>query len=303
MTCNNCAKPLVGAQRQSCSQRCNEIVHGRRLAQPLDERQCRMCAKPFQPATVNQHFCSPTEAERAKGYIKSHCARTFQQRAYRLRKGTGTTQVDAPLPKPFDCAQCGERCSPGDNVSDHASKFCSAECKGTWHRLHVVLPKARRKARRERVQAALDPAARGETAQRRWVEGPCPTCGKRATVRYSGPSVGYCSRVCKKRAAGRRANAKNGGGKHRHRARRYGVAYKPVSRAKVFERDNYVCGICRQPTDRDAQVPDPRAPTLDHIVPISKGGPHLYSNVQTACFECNWRKGDREDSPQLSFAA
>lgn len=35
----------------------------------------------------------------------------------------------------------------------------------------------------------------------------------------------------------------------------------------------------------------PDYPTIDHIVPLSKGGPHLWSNVQVACAECNIAKG------------
>jgi hypothetical protein len=80
------------------------------------------------------------------------------------------------------------------------------------------------------------------------------------------------------------------------RARQYGVAYEPIDRRKVFRRDGYRCGLCGEQTDPDAPLNSPRAPTLDHIVPVSRGGPHLYSNVQCACFECNWRKADGTDA-------
>lgn len=32
---------------------------------------------------------------------------------------------------------------------------------------------------------------------------------------------------------------------------------------------------------------------LDHVIPVSKGGPHCYANVQTACAPCNLAKGAR----------
>ena len=30
--------------------------------------------------------------------------------------------------------------------------------------------------------------------------------------------------------------------------------------------------------------------TLDHIIPLSKNGPHAYYNVQTLCRKCNTKK-------------
>jgi 5-methylcytosine-specific restriction endonuclease McrA len=78
--------------------------------------------------------------------------------------------------------------------------------------------------------------------------------------------------------------------------------YEPISKVLVFQRDSYRCGICGEQTDHTVDFPDPLAPTLDHVVPMSKGGPHLYSNVQCAHFECNKRKAD-SSPPQLAFAA
>lgn len=35
------------------------------------------------------------------------------------------------------------------------------------------------------------------------------------------------------------------------------------------------------------------SPSMDHIVPISKGGSHSYDNIVPACLECNCKKGAR----------
>ena len=66
-----------------------------------------------------------------------------------------------------------------------------------------------------------------------------------------------------------------------------------VDRQVVFERDAWMCRLCMRPTNRHADFPDPDYPTLDHIIPLARGGPHTYGNVQTACFRCNASKGDR----------
>ena len=54
-----------------------------------------------------------------------------------------------------------------------------------------------------------------------------------------------------------------------------------LSRRAVFYRDHFVCQYCGNET---------RSLTLDHIVPRSRGGPHEWENVVSACIRCNHRK-------------
>lgn len=82
-----------------------------------------------------------------------------------------------------------------------------------------------------------------------------------------------------------------GDGSHRRRARRHGVTYEPVDRREVYVRDGYVCGVCLELVNPELQFPHPLSASLDHVIPISKGGPHLYWNVQTAHLWCNLMKG------------
>ncbi|MEB3163829.1 MAG: HNH endonuclease [Prochlorothrix sp.] len=56
-----------------------------------------------------------------------------------------------------------------------------------------------------------------------------------------------------------------------------------VNRRGVLKRDNHTCQYCGSHQDL----------TLDHVVPRSKGGPHTWQNVVTACARCNGKKGDR----------
>lgn len=70
------------------------------------------------------------------------------------------------------------------------------------------------------------------------------------------------------------------------RARIAGVKTEPIDRHIVFERDEWKCGICGE------HVPLEQA-SLDHIVPLAKGGDHLYANCQTAHLKCNLSKGAR----------
>lgn len=67
------------------------------------------------------------------------------------------------------------------------------------------------------------------------------------------------------------------------RARRAGAFIEHVDPRVVFTRDKGKCGICFKPVKKaDASI--------DHIVPLSKGGEHSYVNVQLAHLSCNFKK-------------
>lgn len=83
------------------------------------------------------------------------------------------------------------------------------------------------------------------------------------------------------------------GGGGRRRAERYGVEYEFVDRAEIFERDGYICQLCGEDVDPAVKFPDSRAATVDHVVPISRGGDHVASNLALAHFSCNAAKGNR----------
>lgn len=79
----------------------------------------------------------------------------------------------------------------------------------------------------------------------------------------------------------------------RRRALKVGASAERIINADVFERDGWSCGICREPVDPLAAWPDRMSASLDHILPLSKGGAHTYANVQLAHLGCNVEKGAR----------
>jgi 5-methylcytosine-specific restriction endonuclease McrA len=68
--------------------------------------------------------------------------------------------------------------------------------------------------------------------------------------------------------------------------------YEHINVRKVYVRDAWICGICGELIDKDARFPLPMSPSVDHIVPLTKGGAHLYANVQAAHLRCNIAKGN-----------
>ena len=57
---------------------------------------------------------------------------------------------------------------------------------------------------------------------------------------------------------------------------------------KIIFGSQTVCGICGRPVDFDKNFPDPWSATLDHIIPVQKGGdPASLENLQLAHLQCN----------------
>lgn len=55
-----------------------------------------------------------------------------------------------------------------------------------------------------------------------------------------------------------------------------------------------VCGICGKPVDFTKRYPHPLSPSIDHIIPVSKGGhPSDISNLQLAHWTCNRQKSNK----------
>lgn len=156
------------------------------------------------------------------------------------------------------CAQCGNQFA----ASSALSKYCSKRCLWTWHDRNNGVRSA------EEIAAELRSCAR--------CDGP-----------YNSPYIqrAHCSDLC------RELDRKDRG------VDLYHGWISQAERTMLYERDNYTCWMCNKVCDTDV---DPQkhgdAPTLDHLVPRSRGGTHEHSNLRTACRDCNSRRGDRDAS-------
>lgn len=67
----------------------------------------------------------------------------------------------------------------------------------------------------------------------------------------------------------------------------------PYTTDEIGDRDDWRCQLCRRKVNRELSHPDPMAPSIDHIIPISHGGADTRANVQLAHLRCNIVKGNR----------
>ncbi|MYW28291.1 hypothetical protein GT040_03150 [Streptomyces sp. SID2119] len=82
----------------------------------------------------------------------------------------------------------------------------------------------------------------------------------------------------------------------RRRARKMGAESEVVRAADVFMRDAWTCSLCKGTVDASAAWPDPESASVDHVVPLSRGGSHTMANVRTAHLGCNLSKGNRTEA-------
>ena len=82
---------------------------------------------------------------------------------------------------------------------------------------------------------------------------------------------------------------------HRRRAIFNSVFVEDVKLSKVANRDKWICHLCNQPVEKGLKNRNPKMASLDHVIPISKGGEHSYSNTKLSHYECNLMKNNKID--------
>jgi hypothetical protein len=78
---------------------------------------------------------------------------------------------------------------------------------------------------------------------------------------------------------------------HKRRAKKNGVGAEKINDTDIYERDKWVCQLCKKKVSKKLKYPNPLSPSIDHIIPLSKGGPHSRANVQLAHLRCNIKTG------------
>ena len=119
----------------------------------------------------------------------------------------------------------------------------------------------------------------------------CKNCGKEYCIESSGyNSRNYCSEKCMKRWAMR---VKNDRRLKKINSRNHD---NDITLEKLFRKDNGICYLCAKECDWNDMDPDGNAcnnyPSIDHVIPIAKGGTHTWDNVRLAHRGCNTAKRD-----------
>lgn len=201
--------------------------------------------------------CGGPLAQPVRGRPRRFCTDKCKQRAGNRRQNRARLPLRNPAPPTRGCAHCGAAFLPKSRDRIY--------CYDSWC-----------------AQAAYEERKR-EGAPPRMVErvAACDGCGAEFTAKH--PSARWCSTKC--------ANRFWGGVRARQRGVLSSARYTD---REIFERDNWICHICREPVERTGDRLHPMGATIDHMVPISRGGTDEPENVATAHWLCNRKKGARQ---------
>lgn len=261
----------------------------------MSERTCAVCG-----AMVSQPW---------KGRPRKYCLGCSPRR--RLMSGPPPARPTPALTlRP--CDQCGQTISGRPD-----RRFCGLRCKSQWHAarkpsMAVTGPRpcqfcgwtffATNAGHRFCSQQCAW-AQKGLQDGRRFSCGrftvilwsDCADCGRTWPSTFAQASRCPSCSVSHRRAVKRMRNAFRRGAPS--------ISGQVVTDSEIFERDGWRCQLCGDPVLPFIKGLHPRQASIDHIVPVSKGGEHVAANLQLAQLGCNSAKRDRMVVPCHSEGA
>lgn len=250
---------------------------------------CYQCGKEFEGR--KKKYCS-TECQNKAGKEKQRKEveriadsnrrkwLTEQKRFEVLSKWeSGNTKIKLKCPecgevfeRPIDSTRRQTRCP--SCWRDPRLKYGSIEA----YQQHRKEEWEKNKEKREAERKAKKEAERKAKMRK----GVCVVCGK--TFETLQPSQKTCSKTCSKTYK----NYKND-----HRINKDNIVDKDITLATLYERDKGICYICKREcdwNDKEGFAIGKTYPTIEHLIPLARGGKHSWNNVKLACHECNSKK-------------
>ena len=236
-------------------------------AKPMTGRKRKYCQpqcrptfyKPKRAGLSHCQICGTKIEPSPTGRPKRNCSRKcrIEKRARNIRK------------KPFN--RTCQICQTPYRTVKKDSKFCQAECR--------KLSTSKRQAEQHRVKMReLYPDGL------RTVD--CGWCGEPRTFDISESTPTAYHESCTKEARSARYRIKT--------VKRQKVS-KPyrISHEQIFRDYGSNCHVCQEPIDLELPRTNRFGFTVDHLIPISKGGTDAIENLRPAHWICNIRKSDK----------
>lgn len=313
VVCGKEFNPYMGMQKY-CSKTCRNVVANTKKREKLKAlssvgkpTKCKICGHEFIKEYSRQVYCSDEckavgfKQNQQRGNDKARENHSGRERS-RIRRGSKEYTRECAVcgntfitwnPNRKTCSdECrdenkrlrdGKRHRKRSHEEEHARYILRTYGSEEAHREYLaeLEEKKQESMRLTKERKEAEKKAKKE-ANRRF--GTCVVCGN--TFETNNKRQKTCSKVCGKKYSNARKNG---------RIPREQMVDKDITLEALYRRDSGVCYLCGEKcdwNDRDLFSVRDKYPTIDHIIPVSRGGLHSWDNIRLAHFKCNLDKSD-----------
>lgn len=236
---------------------------------------CANCGKLTTMNNLNAKFCSDKCRRKYNGKHRGNkqeckqCSKTFYEYKKRLfcslecrRSYETENKKSRPeyIPKPKQIKTC-INCNKEYETHQTESKYCSYECRYESSYRYMVERKPTYNIK-------------------------CKECGKWFSTTNKGKK--YCSVTCSDRFEYRKKETIR-----RERIKQNGRIDWDISIERLIHRDKGICYLCGEQVKTNLDPNHDYYPSIEHVIPVAKGGTHTWDNVKLAHRKCNYLKSDK----------
>ena len=216
------------------------------------------------------HTCSRCQLKKDSSlfYVKNGKLNSWCKDCYRQDHRVKYTPSKGQTDDIRKCKQCTLEYAPKQRTE---SFFCSQDCKDKFRKQENKVNRIASKS--ERL---------------------CIGCNNKIPASARSDKK-WCSEECALKVRGHTMNTQ--------RRIRTSEAIQDFKRIDIYERDGWICQLCKKNVNPQLFFPNSACASLDHVIPLSRGGSHKATNVQLAHLRCNTSRGNKVEnlSPRPSL--
>lgn len=257
--CKTCGKPLDKLIKGQLY--CNKECKNKWLKEnPRYNKICPLCNKKFKTNNKSQIYCS------------KECVHESLKKSKKHRVGI--------------CKNCGKEF---EIKRIDVNTFCSRDCSFQWLKGNALANKELKKIQQEKEKTEKNKLKSFKLTEQKqkYIESHtkiCIECGTRFIAKYGRKC---CSVECRKKRNNRLQDINR-----RHKLKENGKINWSITLKKLYKRDKGICHLCGKKVDMNLDINDNWYGSIDHVIPVSKGGTHTWDNVKLAHRKCNSLKRD-----------
>ena len=268
--CRICGNKITNRNNYFCSIECKKQSYKRRLYENgkskgyslgLLKGKCKNCNNEFPKRGSSHLFCCydcryESMVMKDKKPCKICGEKLGKRKRYYCDECRKTFKRKNIVINPKPCKICKKEFKGKNN----RQLYCSQECKDEVDKIRYET-KYKNKYEKRFIKKSIQ----------------CKTCNENFMKRT--PNNIFCSIKCRKKYYDNIQNFTLINDNRFHKSLKL--------RFEILKRDNFTCQYCgRNPKQDKCKL------QVDHIIPRSKGGEDIPSNLQASCFECNQGKKD-----------